>query len=107
MSDIRRVHAALTILREGSVEKVAGVADAAKAGGGALKTLWRAAKGGASEAGRIAEPLVGETGRKAIKYLPHAALAYGGYKAYQSPTGQKLRYKYQLWKARRAQQRGY
>ncbi|MFW9801060.1 MAG: hypothetical protein ACFFFC_00285 [Candidatus Thorarchaeota archaeon] len=36
---------------------------------------------------------------------PYLLALYGGKKAYESPTGQKLRYKVQEWKARKAMER--
>lgn len=41
----------------------------------------------------------------AAKAAPYAVAAYGGKKAYESPTGQKIRYRVALWKQRRAMKR--
>lgn len=100
MSDIKRIHAGLIMLRNGELEKEAegGIA-------GGLKTLWHAAKRGSTEAGKAAEPVIGKTLGKVVSKAPEAAVAYGGYKAYKSPTGQNLRYKYQLYKERKRQRK--
>jgi hypothetical protein len=45
------------------------------------------------------------TAHALAEIAPYAAALYGGKKAYESPTGQKLRYKIQEWKARRAMER--
>lgn len=98
--DIYERHAALAMLRESSLEKRA--ADPKPPG--FVRTMWRAAKGGAAEAGRLAKPAVGDFGSAAIKYAPHAALVYGAYKALNSQPVKNLKYKYDVWRARQAQE---
>jgi hypothetical protein len=46
-----------------------------------------------------------EAARLAAYTLPWASVAVGGKAAYDSPTGQRLRYKLYRWKQRRAQKR--
>ena len=86
-------------------------AGAIKAVGRTIKDVWGAARSGSEAAAKHLEskgfhPLISG----ATRYTPHAAVAYGGKKALESETAQKLHYKYRLWKARRAQKaamRGY
>lgn len=68
---------------------------------------WNVAKAGAKAAGDAivkSSPGSGlaETVGGAVKLAPEMAVLYGGKKAYDSETGQKARYKYQLWKRKRA-----
>lgn len=110
MSDLTKLSFALAILRQDGratiqheeIDKSAGVLST-------VKDVAKAIKGGAVHG---SEKLTAQGHKNlalALKYAPEAALAAGAYKAYESPTGQKLRYKYQLWKARRQQrqQMGY
>lgn len=110
---MKKVAAALAILRGAddsvSLYKVAKktgiVKKVVKALGGTIKGTGEAAERAFTEAGL---PGAG----KVMRYAPHAALAYGGYKAYQSPTGQRVRYKVREMRARHAmrkamKQRGY
>lgn len=78
-----------------------------KALGGTLKGFGEAGEKALTEAGL---PGAG----KVMRYAPHAALAYGGYKASKSQPVEKLKYKIRVFRARRAmkkarrqQQRGY
>jgi hypothetical protein len=106
--DLQTRHAFLTILREGDLEKVATLPlnrPKGSAHTGLVRTLWGAAKGGADEAGRLAEPALGGMGRSVLKYAPHAALAFGGYKALTSSPVQRARYKAREWNQRRQQKK--
>ena len=102
MSDFQKLAAALTALRTHGEEKSAGVVST-------IKDVGKAIKGGALHGAKKLEEKGHKNLATMLKYAPEAALAAGAYKAYESPTGQKLRYKYQLWKARRQQrqQMGY
>ena len=72
-----------------------------------LKGLGGATKG-FFESGKLISKHMTEAGVKSpvahglAKAAPYAAALYGGKKAYQSPTGQRLRYKVREMKARRA-----
>lgn len=61
-----------------------------KAGKGASEFLKSRGHGGLAMAARIA---------------PHAAVAYGAKKGYESETSQRVRMKYRNWKMRRAMKR--
>lgn len=93
-------HAKLTrvlgIMRHGdAMEKTGGVV-------GTTGEVLKAIRSGAAAAGKQ----LTEKGHKnlgtVVKYLPHAAAAGALYKGYESPTGQKVRWKIREWKARRA-----
>jgi uncharacterized membrane protein YebE (DUF533 family) len=102
MSDIRKIHAALAFLRMQDEEKTAGVVST-------VKDVARAIKGGAVHGAKALEAKGHKNLATLLKYSPEIAGAGLAYKAYESPTGQNLRYKYRLWKAQRQQrqQMGY
>jgi hypothetical protein len=97
---VQKLRMALTILRTQDMEKEAGI-------GSTIKNVAKAVKGGATHGAEMLRAKGHKNLALALQYAPEALAAGAAYKAYQSPTGQKLRYKYQLWKARRQQQRGY
>ena len=85
----------LAILRQGEeLEKVGGMLSKAKEIGKAITGATAKAGGEIAAKGH---PLIG----KAVQYAPHAAALYAGKKALESPTGQRMRYKFQMWKAQR------
>jgi hypothetical protein len=68
--------------------------------------LVAAAKGFLGSGKHISKVMAGHgvkspVAHAAAKAAPYAVAAYGGKKAYESPTGQKLRYRLALWKQRR------
>jgi hypothetical protein len=73
-------------------------------------TVWRASKKGA---GKAAEELEGKGHGLAgslVRIAPEATVGAGLYAGWKSDPVQRMRYKYRLWKHRRAQrraQRGY
>ena len=110
MSDLMKLSFALAVLRQDKREVIRH--DGLEKSSGVLSTVKdvaKAIKGGAVHGAEKLDAQGYKNLSKALKYAPEAALTYGGYRAYESPTGQKLRYKYQLWKARRQQrqQMGY
>lgn len=81
----------------------------------AARTAYAAGKGFMGT-GRHISNVMAERGVKspvahlAAKSLPYAAIAYGGKRAYESDPARRLRYKYQMYKQRKAMekaQRGY
>ena len=82
------------------------------ASGAVAKTLGAGVKGFFGLGKKMSEAaakagIKSPTAHFLMKYSPHLATLYGAKKVYESPTGQKARYKVQLWRARRAQRRGY
>ncbi len=107
--NFRQLSNAIALLRQGEeLEKIGGtITEGAKALGRAGKSVFRGAAGLGAKAGDKGYKGVGTL----IKYAPHAAIAAGGVAAVKSETGQKLRYKLRVAKAKRdmrkAQQTGY
>jgi len=74
---------------------------------GSAKDLWGAVAGGANVASRVIKrsPHLPDALGTAVKYSPHAAAAYGGKKVYDSQPVQDAKWKFQVWNARRKQQK--
>lgn len=73
---------------------------------GIAKGTWKAAKSGSGAASKALE----EQGApkilsKVVEHTPEIGAAVAAKKGWDSETAQKMRYKYRLWKARRAQAR--
>lgn len=98
MNDFQKLAAALSALRTHGQEKTSGVVST-------VKDVAKAIKGGAVHGAKALEAKGHKNLATVLKYSPELAAAGLAYKGYQSPTGQKLRYRYQLWKARREQRR--
>jgi len=85
-----------------------GAKSVGRTGASAAGRIWGAAQKGAATAAEHLEG-GGPVGRAAgalVRLAPVGALAYGGYKAYQSNPIQNLRYKWQMHKARQAMEQG-
>jgi hypothetical protein len=104
MLDRSHLIAMLNLRKEAAVLK--GLGAAGKAG---VKGFFGIGKKMSDEmlAAGVKSPLA----HAAAKAAPYAAALYGGKKAYDSPTGQRARYRVAVWKqqraAKRAQRRGY
>ena len=92
---LKSVHNALSLLRRSEqMEKT----------GGVLGTVGNLAKS-VDVAGKAAGEFLKRKGHTnlavAARVAPYAGAAYGGKKAWESDPVQRIRYKYQMWKANR------
>lgn len=72
---------------------------------GLLKKIWKTTTGASEAAAKQLEREGHELASKLVKYSPHIGVGAAGYATWKSDPVQRMRYKYQLWKARRAQRR--
>ena len=75
---------------------------------GLIRNVWNVAKGTTGAAAKHLEGKGHGILSTAVKYSPEIAVAGGAKAGYESDTGKRLRYKYQVWKHNRAmKKRGY
>jgi hypothetical protein len=77
---------------------------------GILKKIWSAAREGSEAAAKKLEGEGHDIAGGLVRYMPHLGLGAGGIAAWKSDPAERMKYKYKLWKYRRAQrqaQRGY
>ena len=93
-----------SLLREKKAE--GSVSAIAKGLGGLVKDIAGSATGASAAAGKALTAGGHGALGTAVKYLPHAAAAYGAKKVYDSEPVQRQIYNYRVRKAQRAQEHG-